>query len=210
MRLNRCIKGVSVGLATASFVFAGAAFGQSAGTAQPVRSWDLVGVNARLDHALDSKSAKQGETVTARLDEGVKTADGVKLGRGTQLTGTVTKVEPAKGGPSSLTLVFTTAQTKDGKQIPVKVTLLSAYPDSANKASAYGVNDVSEAPRHVSSTETIDQDSRMLNHIELHAKVQGDASGTFVKKDGDLKLTAGTLLQVGIGPANGNATNHGE
>jgi hypothetical protein len=44
----------------------------------------------------------------------------------------------------------------------------------------------------------------------LHAKVQGDASGTFVKKDGDLKLTAGTLLQVGIGPANGNATNHGE
>jgi hypothetical protein len=50
----------------------------------------------------------------------------------------------------------------------------------------------------------------MLNQIELHAKVQGDASGTFVKKDGDLKLTAGTLLQVGIGPANGNATNHGE
>jgi hypothetical protein len=199
-----------VGLATASFVFAGAAFGQSTAPTQPVRNWDLVGVNARLDHALDSKSARLGETVTARLDESVKTAGGVKLGKGTQLTGTVTNVEPANGGPSSLTLLFTTAQTRDGKQIPVKVTLLSAFPDSANRASAYGVDDVSAAPQHVSSTQTVDQDSSMLNHIALHARVQGDASGTFVRKDGDLKLTAGTLLQVGIASANGNATSRGE
>ena len=221
MRLGMLLRNYSVGLATASFVFAGAALAQTTGAVQGMnqanqaqteagQTWNLAGVNARLDHTLDTKSAKQGETVTARLDGSVKTASGVKLEKGTQLTGTVTRVEEsANGGPSSLTLEFTTAQMKDGKQIPVKVTLLSAFPASANSEATYGIVDMGSAPRHVNSNATIDQESGMLHHISLHAQVQGQNSGTFMKKDGDLKLAAGTYLQVGIAPMNSNMTRSG-
>lgn len=221
MRFGTSLRNFSMGLATASFVFAGAALAQTTGTAQSMnqtdqaqsasgQTWDLVGVNARLDHTLDTKSAKQGEAVMARLDDSVTTAGGVKLEKGTQLTGTVTEVEAASnGGPSSLTLVFTTAQTKDGKQIPVKVTLLSAFPANANSEAAYGVTDMGPAPRHVRSNETIDQESGMLSHVSLHSRVQGENSGTFRKTDGDLDLKAGTYFQVGIAPMNSTMTSKG-
>lgn len=221
MRIGTSLRNFSLGLATASFIFAGTALAQTNDAAQSMnqtdqaqsasgQTWNLVGVNARLDHTLDTSSAKQGEMVTARLDGSVKTADGVKLDKGTQLKGTVTRVEEsANGGPSSLTLVFTTAQMKDGKQIPVKVTLLSAYPPGANSEATYGVDEIAPAPRHVNSQATIDQESGMLRHISLHARVAGQNSGTFRKKDGNLKLAAGTYLQIGIAPMNNNMTNSG-
>jgi hypothetical protein len=222
MQFGRSVRSFSLGLATASFIFVGTALAQTTGAAQSTdqtgqaqaqsgQSWDLVGVNARLDHALDTKSAKQGETVMARLDGTVTTAGGVKLEKGTQLTGTVSQVEAAaNGGPSSLTLVFTTAQTKDGKQIPVKVTLLSAFPANTNTLATYGEDEVGSAPRYVNSQESVDQESGTLNNIAMQARVQGQNSGTFTKNGGNLKLEAGTYFQVGIAPTNGNATSNGE
>jgi hypothetical protein len=44
----------------------------------------------------------------------------------------------------------------------------------------------------------------------MQSKVQADNSGTFTKKDGNLKLAAGTFFQVGIAPTNGNAASNGE
>jgi hypothetical protein len=189
----------------ASLVLAGAIAAQ---TSQSGQTWQLVGVNARLDHTLDTKSATQGQALKAKLDGSVTTDQGTKLEKGTELTGTVTGVEKsANGGASSLTLSFTTAQTKDGKQIPVKVTLLGAFPASANSEVAYGVGGVGSAPRHVNPDEKIDQESGTLNNISLHSRVQGENSGTFMRKDGDLKLSAGTYLQVGIASMNANTAS---
>jgi len=204
---NSSLRSLSLGMAAASLMFAGAAAAQ---TSQAGQTWQLVGVNARLDHAVDTNSATQGQAVEAKLDGSVTTDQGTKLQKGTELTGTVTAIEKsANGGASSLTLSFTTAKTKDGKEIPVKVTLLSAFPASAENAAAYGLGEVGSAPRHVKSDEKIDQESGMLNNISLHSRVQGENSGTFMKKDGDLKLNAGTYLQVGIASMNANTANSG-
>jgi hypothetical protein len=205
MRFVFSVRNVSVGLATAALA-CGVALAQSSDAAsQPDQ---LVGVNARLDHTLDSQSAKTGEAVTARLDASVKTDSGVRLEKGTLLEGTVTRVQSAaNGGDSSLAIAFTTAQLKGGKQIPVKVTLLGAYPSSSEEEATYALDAIPPAPRHISSQEVIDQEAGLSHNIALHSSAQGQDSGTFTRKHGDLKISAGTFFQVGIAPANGNLTS---
>ncbi|HTW49091.1 MAG TPA: hypothetical protein VMD92_14155 [Acidobacteriaceae bacterium] len=220
MRFAAHLRNFSLGLSIASFALAGGASALAAQNAHgpdpstqsaPADAWNLVGVNARLVHAIDTSSAKSGETVQAKLDGSVKTADGTKLAKGTLLIGTVARVEPSgNGGPSRLTLDFTSAQLKDGKQLPVKVTLLGAYPSNEESlAEDSGVNSIGPAPRHVNNDQRIDQEPGVLNHIALRSSVQGQNSGTFTKKDGNLKLQTGTFLQLGIAAGN-SSTSSGE
>lgn len=178
--------------------------------AQTPASPELVGVTGRLDHTINASSAREGQAVQIKLDRGVN-AGGIKLEKGTMLVGTVTAVQPAgKGGPSSLSLDFTSAQTKDGKQIPVKVTLVGAYPSDQAMASEEGSETMGPAPRRVSNDGTFDQQPGLLHRIALHSAVQNFDSGTFSEKDGNVKLKAGTLLQLAIGPASsGGAMNSG-
>jgi len=220
MRFGSCIKNLSLSVGTATLMMTGAAMAQTTGQtaqndqatqSQSPQNWQLVGVDARLDHSLDSSSVQQGQKIEARLDQSVKTASGVKLDKGTQLCGTVTQVEKSSnGGPSSMTVAFTTVQTKDGKQMPVKATLLGAFPASSRNDETYGAATMPPAPRHVNSDLKIDQDTGSLGSISLHSRVQGENSGTFMKKDGNLKLTAGTYFQVGIAPMNSTMTSGGE
>lgn len=219
MRFGTCVKNLSLSVGTATLILTGAAMAQT--TSQPAQgdqtaqsqssqNWQLVGVNARLDHSLDSSSVQQGQKIEARLDGTVKTASGIKLDKGAQLCGTVTQVErSSNGGPSSMTVAFTTVQSKDGKQMPVKATLLAAFPSSAESGASYGVSTMPPPPRHVSSDEKIDQESGTIGNVSLHSRVQGENSGTFAKKDGNLKLAAGTYFQVGIAPMNSNMTSSG-
>lgn len=205
MQMGESTRTWSLGVATAFMMFAGAAVAQ---TSQPDQSWNLTGVNTRLVHSLDSGSARQGEPVAVSLDGSVKTDQGLKFSKGTELKGTVTNVEKSSnGGPSKVTLNFNQAQMKDGKTVPVKVTLLAAFPPSVDDEASYGFANVSPAPRHVNAQEKIDQQTGALGNVSLHSQVQGDNSGTFEKQDGDLKLKAGTYLQVGIAATNGNASS---
>jgi hypothetical protein len=220
MRFGTCIKNLSLSAGTATLILTGAAMAQTTSQtgqadqtmqSQSSQNWQLVGVNARLDRSLDSSSVQQGQKVEAKLDGSVKTASGIKLDKGAQLCGTVTQVQKSSnGGPSSMTVAFTTVQTKDGKQMPVKATLLAAFPASARSESTYGIATMPPPPHHVSPDEKIDQESGTIGNVSLHSRVQGENSGTFAKKDGDVKLKAGTYFQVGIAPMNSNMTSNGE
>lgn len=220
MRFGNSVRNLSLSVGTATLILTGAAMAQSTSQTAPAdqatqsqasQDWQLVGVNARLDHTLDANSVRQGQKIEAKLDESVKTASGVKLDKGAKLCGTVTQVEKSSnGGPSSMSVAFTTVQTKDGKQLPVKATLLAAFPSSARSESTYGIATMPPAPRHVKSDEKIDQETGTLGHVSLHSRVQGENSGTFMNKDGNVKLAAGTYLQVGIAPMNSNMTSSGE
>jgi hypothetical protein len=194
------LKKFSFGLALFSFVCAGAASAQS-----------LAGVTTRLDKTLDSGSAKTGEAITAKLDSSVTTPDGVKLPRGTELIGTVAEVKSAPNGPVSLTLVFNTAKMKDGKQIPVKATLVGAYTASEGDDASYGSLSMAPAPTKVNPDDTFNQQPGALRHITMTSAVKNSASGTFTSSNGNFKLTAGTYLQFGVdGPASGSHTNAAE
>lgn len=179
------------GLAMVSLISVGAASAQS-----------LAGVNTRLVKPLDSKSATVGETVAVRLDGSVKTPDGVKLPRGTELVGKVAEVKPSQnGGPASVSLVFTTAELKGGKQIPVKATVVGAFPADEDTAQAYDAASMSTVANEIPADRAIDQEPGSLPGITLKAAVKDSDSGTFSKADGNFKLVAGTFLQVGVAPA---------
>lgn len=195
MRFANTLRNLSLGTAAASFLLASSAFGMSA----------LAGGTARLDHTLDAQNAHQGQRVEAKLDGAIKSSSGLDLPKGTELVGTVTRAHASQnGGPSTVSLLFTHAKLKDGKMLPVKVTLVGAYPASAGGSAFYGQQTMGPAPRHVSPKEKIDQEAGLISHVSMVAAADGHNSATFRDKNGNLRLKAGTYFQIGIAPMNSN------
>jgi hypothetical protein len=184
------LKSLSYGLALASLVGVGVASAQS-----------LVGVNTKLDRTLDSKSAAVGQVVTAKLDGTVTTADGTKLPRGTELVGKIAEVKNANGSPVSVSLLFTSAKLKDGKEVPVKATVLAAFPEADPVGVSLGDVATQQAPEKVAGDGSFNQQPGALSHVALTSAVKSPDSGTFSSTAGNFKLYAGTFLQVGIAPA---------
>jgi hypothetical protein len=190
MRFRFSMQNLSLAVAVVSLM-AGAASAQT-----------LAGVNARLVQPLDSATAAEGQTVAVRLDGSVKTPDGVKLARGTELVGKVATVKPSQnGGPASVSVVFTTAQLKGGKQIPVKATVLAAYPGDQGVQAQYSDATMDMVAGSVSANHEVDQQPGALPGVELKAAVNDADSGTFSKTSGNFKLGAGTFFQMAVGSA---------
>lgn len=195
MQFSLSLKNLSLGVAMLSMSAASAS------------AQSLVGVNTRLLQPLNSQTAKQGEAVTVRLDGAVKTADGVALPKGAQLIGKISdvKASPQKGAPASMTVVFTSAQLKDGKQIPVKATVVAAYPAATTGDASYAAI---PTPESVADTYTVEQQPGALTGVALKAAVKDADSGTFSKQNGNFTLNAGTRLQLAVGAAAGSATTN--
>jgi hypothetical protein len=207
MRFAASLRNWGAGVAAVSFLCAGAAWAQPHASTQKQdtmqRSWNLVGVNAQLQQQLDAKTAHRGEVVRARLNGAVKTANGMRLDRGTELWGKVDQVQASSnGGPSMLSIVFTKARMKDGKTIPVKVTVIGAYPASEAQMAVDGDETMPPAPEHINNKERIDQEAGTIGHVSMHSAVQSRDSATFRDAQGNLKLANGTFLQLGIARAN--------
>jgi hypothetical protein len=207
MQLAVSLRNWALGVATASFICAGAAWAQphvsTHESTMQQQSGELVGATVRLQQKLDARRAHEGQVVRARLDDSVK-ADGVRLAKGTELTGKVDRVQASTGGgPSMLSVVFSQARMKDGRSIPVKVTVIGVYPADEAALAVDGAATMPPPPRHVSSGTRIDQQPGLVGRVSLHSAVQSPDSATFRDDRGNLKLGAGTFLQVGIAPANG-------
>lgn len=201
MRFAVRLKNLSLGLALVSSISVAAASAQT-----------LLGVNAQLDRNLDTKTAAPGQVVTAKLDGTVKTAEGLRVPRGSELIGKVDAVKSSdNGGPASVTISFSSARLKNGKTIPVKVTVVAAYPQSAGGSSDGSDQTLPPPPSQVNSDTTVQQDAGALGKVSLKSAVKSDNSGTFTRADGDFRLSAGTYLQVGIAPsAPGNTSTAAE
>ncbi len=95
-------------------------------TAPPSQSpIQLVGVRAVLDKTIDSRKVKQGDPVVAKPEVKIHIADGVDLETNSKLLGRVDSVQPsADKSDSTITVTFDQAQLKDGREIPIKATIL--------------------------------------------------------------------------------------
>lgn len=187
----------SLGLAVVSLAGLGTACAQS-----------LAGVTTTLNHTLESKSAQAGDPVTATLKGSVK-AEGLDLPKGTQLVGKVADVKAAQnGGQATVSLVFTTAKLKDGKEVPVKATVIAAFPPSANQGVEGAGVTMGSAPQQVPSDGTFDQQGA-LSHVSLKSAVKNTDSVTFTSSR-NFKLPAGMFLQLGVGSAGDTSANAAE
>jgi hypothetical protein len=195
------VKKIVFGLALVSSICAATASAQS-----------LVGVTAQLDRNLDSKTATVGQVVTAKLDGAVKTGDGFTLRRGTELIGKVVAVKASRGGsPASVSVEFGSASSRDGRQVPVKATVLAAFPASDVVQSGDAEVIMGPPPQHVSDDQSIEQLPGTLGKVAMTSAVDRTVSGTFSEASRNFRLSAGTYFQIGIAPTEiGSATSAAE
>lgn len=169
--------------------------------AQP-QNLNLVSANAELTHPLNSKSAHQGQSVMAKLTSSVKTERHTELPKGTILLGKVAQVQNANssGNQSKISIVFNEARLSNGREVPIKATLLGAYPpqssDVAQSASSYMIMQ----PHHIPNDQKVQQDPGTLSHVMLKSAVQSNVSGVFLSKKHNINLHQGTRLQLAIAP----------
>ena len=171
----------------------------------------LVSANAQLNHELSTKNAIPGQPVMAKLTSDVKTANGMKLEDGTVLVGRVENVQKSQNdGPSTVSIVFNQARLNNGRMIPVKATLLGAYPVGtgsyfAETGSSGGLMAVQ--PETIPNDQKVVQKAGTLDGVSMHSAVQSNASGTFMSNDGNVDLKKGTRLQIAIAPMTGTAAS---
>ena len=105
------------------------------------RNIEMIPVKAQLDKALSSKKAKQGEVVTAKLEETVNIPNEVALPRNTVLLGHVDAVQASQHKSNSqVTVTFDQARLKNGQTLPIKATVMAiaAPPSMSNEEAAAG------------------------------------------------------------------------
>jgi hypothetical protein len=123
------------------------------GNAQ-AKNIQMVGARALLNKGIDAKKAKQGDPVTAKLQDDVKIPDAAELPKNTVLLGHVDQVQPSeKKSDSSVQVTFDKAQLKNGQQLPIKATIVQiAPPPNAMALSQSGASGGSGASAMPSSS----------------------------------------------------------
>jgi hypothetical protein len=106
---------------------------------QPQRKIEMVQARAQLDNTLDTKKAKQGEAVTAKLEENVEIPDAQALPKNTVLEGHVDQVQASDHKSDSMMVVtFDKAKLKDGQEVPIKATILAVTEPASMQQEAAG------------------------------------------------------------------------
>jgi hypothetical protein len=193
-----------LGIAAALVAVPVFAFSSHAATETSSQNLQLVSATAQLIHKVDSKNAMQGQIVTAKLTSAVKSADAMELPKGTMLIGKVEHVKMStNNGPAQLSLVFTEARLRNGHTIPIKATLLAAYPANAGDSYNYtgvGGSLMGTQPNFIPYDQKVDQEPGTLSHVAMHSAVQSQASAVFTSKDRNIDLRRGTQFQIAIAP----------
>lgn len=150
----------------------------------------LSSADAELVHAIDTRSAMQGQLVTAKLTDSIKTPQGVKLPSGTDLVGKVDRVQTSNDdGPAKLVLTFNKAQLKDGTKYPVKATLVDVEPPDSP-----GLLRIAVGPQS-----KFEQEPGMDGGMSMQSAVQQQVSGTLTDPHHNFKLQSGSQLLVAVG-----------
>jgi hypothetical protein len=120
------------------------------------------------------------------------------------LMGKVEQVQMSSNhGPAKISLVFDQARLNDGHKIPVKATLLGAYPANAGQYYADTSSNgslVAGQPHFIPADQKIDQEPGTLSHVSMHSSVGSNASGVFMSTDRNFNLKKGTELQIALAP----------
>jgi hypothetical protein len=125
----------------------------NSGTTLSPAAAQLKPVTGELVDKLDSKSAKQGDSVVVKTDENLQISQGTEIPMGSKLIGHVTNVQARGDGKenSQIAIQFDRAELKGGKTLSIETVIQSVTPagDSSatsgvsNPQGAYGANSTS-------------------------------------------------------------------
>ena len=156
----------------------------------------LIPANAELEQVLSTKTAKQGDTITAKLSQTVH-LNGTTLPRNTLLVGHIDSVQPSENkGVSKVVLTFDQAKLENGQNVAVKSTLVGVYPAGTTLTLP-----------NVSPELEVDQEPSGSHGFGLKSSVQSTNSGTLSANGKDVHITKGMELQFIVSPASGAASS---
>jgi hypothetical protein len=196
---------------------------QDAVNSAQTKTIQLAGANASLNHGLDAKKARQGDAVTAKLQNGVKISDSQELPKNTVLLGHIDQVQSSQNkSDSSVEITFDKAQLKDGQQLPIKATIIAIAPPanemmnqaqgsaasapmpSSNGSAGAGTQSApspsASAPSMPSTVpdQSQQQSQQGVSGVELKSDIHQQDSGTFTSKGKNVRLEDGTQMQMAL------------
>jgi len=108
----------------------------------------LKPVSGELVDKLDSKSAKQGDSVVVKTNENLEISRGTEIPKGSKLVGHITNVQPRSDGHenSQIAIQFDRAELKGGQSLSIETVIQSVSPANdmqattgiSNPPGAYG------------------------------------------------------------------------
>jgi hypothetical protein len=151
----------------------------------------MVPADATLSEPLDAKKLQAGQQIHAALSGKVQLKNGTELPKGTVLVGSVVAGDQAAANGSKLVLRFATAQLKDGKTVPVKVTIVGVFAPG---------NESSMLSNEWSKKSGVIDQLNVFSGVNLHSDTASDDSGAFVSSGkGSVKVMKGSGLSLAIG-----------
>lgn len=158
----------------------------------------MVPAEAALKGTLDAKKTQPGDDVEAVLTSKVHLKNGTELPRGTTLVGKI-ETDDTHQGASKLALRFTDAKLKDGSQVPIEAAIVGVAPPAS------GPDGEVTPGTSLWNGQTVQFDEEnVMSGVDLHSRIAGENSGTFVSTKKDVKLINGSQLALVIG-SKGNA-----
>ena len=111
----------------------------------------LKPVSGELVNKLDSKSAKQGDSVVVKTDENLTISPGTDIPKGSKLVGRVTNVQPRGDGKenSQIAIQFDRAELKGGQTLPIESVIQSVAPsgdEAMNNSIPSGMGSMPASP----------------------------------------------------------------
>ncbi len=104
---------------------------QTAGNGEPsAAAAQLKPVTGELVNKLDSKSAKQGDSVVVKTKEDLRFPGGAEIPKGSKLVGHITNVQARVDGKenSQIAIQFDRAELKDGQNLAIESVIKSVSP----------------------------------------------------------------------------------
>lgn len=115
---------------------------QNANSEPSIASAQLKPVTGELVNKLDSKSAKQGDSVVVKTKEDLRFPGGAEIPKGSKLVGHITNVQARVDGKenSQIAIQFDRAELKDGQNMAIESVIKSVSPaEGAGSAMDNGV-----------------------------------------------------------------------
>jgi hypothetical protein len=177
----------------------------SSSSMSPEATAPMSPVNGELVSKLDSKTAKNGDSVVVQTKTSVKTPDGTVIPKGSKLVGHVIAAQPSQPGQNSqLALQFDRVELKGGKTMPVHSQIQSISPPggaaSASGSSATGSGPVNGSQAAGSSnpgTSRAASDgsgaAQAAGGVPPSAATGGPAPGTVVAKTGQIAISTTSI-----------------
>ncbi len=167
----------------------------------------MVNVPTTLEKTVDAKKAKAGDSFNAKLSASTQLTDGTKIPSGSILEGHIDSVTPSeKKSDSKVTVTFDKLQIKNGNEVNVKATLVSAM-STAPTGDDKPYNPSSYRPGTAGDNKTNGQNDQTsgfnapphpIDGLTVAGLPQDATSGTFTQAKGNVHLSSGVQLVVSV------------